>query len=112
MFQPVAKPDCTIKSKVNPDQTGPGGDGGDGPNTQCELVTDSVDLNQCTPEEVVFKHVKKVPHCENVTSLNCETGWKVVNGKKVFPFFYIYLLSKFLNLCLIRFGPGRRIARR
>merc|ERR1712183_131040 len=32
---------------------------------------------------VVVNHVKMVPHCEDKTSLNCETGWKVVNGEKV-----------------------------
>jgi len=43
-----------------------------------------VDVFDCEDKPVVFKHVKKVPHCENKTSLNCETGWKVDdNGNKV-----------------------------
>jgi len=84
--KPVAESDCKIKKKLNPGQSGPGSEDKSeesAPNTRCELVTENVDLNECTPKEVVFKHVKKVPHCENVTSLNCETGWKVVDGNKV-----------------------------
>merc|ERR1712112_758036 len=34
--------------------------------------------HNCVAKEVVVSHVKMVPHCEDKTSLNCETGWKVV----------------------------------
>merc|ERR1712202_97938 len=92
--KPFAKPNYNIDSQTNPGQGGPSGDrngpdtsgpgnGPKKPNTQCALDRGTVDLNDCKPKEVILKHIKKVPHCENKTSLNCETGWKVVNGQKV-----------------------------
>jgi len=74
------RPDNGNKEDAGP--YGPG-NGPKKPNTQCALDRGSVDLNACKPKEVILKHIKKVPHCENKTSLNCETGWKVVNGQKV-----------------------------
>merc|ERR1712096_514146 len=89
--KPFAKPNHGIDSQTNPGQGGlpdngnkeDGPSGPKKPNTQCALDRDSVDLHACKPKEVILKHIKKVPHCENKTSLNCETGWKVVNGQKV-----------------------------
>jgi len=89
--KPFAKPNYNIDSQTNPGQGGlpDNGNKEDGthgpkkPNTQCALDRGNVDLHACKPKEVILKHIKKVPHCENKTSLNCETGWKVVNGQKV-----------------------------
>jgi len=66
-----AHPKCTTSIELK--------DGG----SRAELTPATADLKNCVAKEVVVNHVKKVPHCEDKTSLNCETGWKVVNGEKV-----------------------------
>ena len=70
-----AHPKCTTSIEFK--------DGG----SRAELTPTTADLKNCVAKEVVVNHVKKVPHCEDKTSLNCETGWKVVNGEKVKLFF-------------------------
>merc|ERR1712096_304756 len=59
------------------------GNGNGGPGTKAVLEELEADLFECKPVDVVLSHIKQVPQCENKTSLNCETGWKVVNGNKV-----------------------------
>merc|ERR550519_2821140 len=68
------------------DGSNDGGNSGDGkPGTKAVLDTVYVDLFECTPVDVVVNHIKQVPECKPVTSLNCETGWKAVDGRKVWP---------------------------
>jgi len=51
--------------------------------SKASLGPADADIKNCVARDVVVTHVKKVPHCEDKKSLNCETGWKVVNGEKV-----------------------------
>jgi len=59
------------------------GNGNGSPGTKAVLEEAQTELFECKPVDVVLSHIKQVPQCENKTSLNCETGWKVVNGNKV-----------------------------
>jgi len=60
-----------------------GNSGDDGKPTKAVLIDEFVDIFECKPVDVVLSHIKQVPECKPVTSLNCETGWKVVDGRKV-----------------------------
>jgi len=77
----ICKPFVTPASGVEIQKNPPSGDGK--PGTKAVLDTQYVDLFECNPVDVVLTHIKEVPECKPVTSLNCETGWKVVGGKKV-----------------------------
>merc|ERR1712096_581226 len=68
--KPFAKPNYNNDSQTNPGQGGPDNSGFDNGNKE-------------SGPHGSGSGPKKPPHCENKTSLNCETGWKVVNGQKV-----------------------------
>jgi len=74
--KPFVSPANDVKLEKNPDSDG-------GKPTKAVLEDDFVDLFECKPKDVLVTHTKLVPECKNVTNLNCETGWKVVNGNKV-----------------------------
>merc|ERR1712202_65099 len=85
-----AHPTNDIDIVNNPDNGGGNGNkeentgnGNGGPGTKAVLEEQEAELFECKPVDVVLSHIKQVPQCENKTSLNCETGWKVVNGNKV-----------------------------
>merc|ERR1712096_204343 len=77
------RPNNGDKNEDNNGRPDRDGNGNGGPGTKAVLEELEADLFECKPVDVVLSHIKQVPQCENKTSLNCETGWKVVNGNKV-----------------------------